>query len=168
MVFYRRNYVPGGTYFFTLTLRNRSSRLLTDNIDSLRQAFNTVKIQHPFIMKAFVVLPEHLHVIWQLPDDDMDYPVRWKKIKTLFSKQVQTNHNESGIWQKRFWEHTIRDERDYENHVNYIHYNPIKHGYVHELKDWPYSSFHHYVQIGHLPANWGYTEEPIIEGYTYD
>ena len=163
MVNYRRSIQPGGTFFFTATLRNRTSHLLTDNVDLLKAAFKKVKAQQPFHIKAYVILPEHLHMIWELPTGDWDYSVRWKKIKTLFSKSVyksgialsKTKHNEYRLWQRRFWEHTITNITDFENHVNYIHYNPIKHGLVKELRDWPHSSFHHYVLQGQLPEHWG-------------
>ncbi|MDI9819734.1 MULTISPECIES: transposase [unclassified Legionella] len=146
---YRRSLVPGGTFFFTVTLRNRKSGLLVEKINLLKEAVQTVKAQHPFQIKAYVILPEHLHMIWQLPQGDSNYSQRWKKIKALFSKSlnktdlplVKTRHNEYSLWQRRFWEHTIRDEADFDNHVNYIHFNPVKHGLVESLHHWPHSSF---------------------------
>jgi len=163
VVNYRRSLIPGGTYFFTITLQNRKSRLLVDRIHLFKKAVQRVKEQHPFKIKAYVVLPEHLHMIWELPKGDSNYSQRWKKIKALFSKSIhksgleisKTKHNEYCLWQRRFWEHTIKDMLDFENHVNYIHYNPIKHGLVDDLHDWPYSSFHHYVQSGLISENWG-------------
>jgi putative transposase len=162
MVHYRRNFAPGGTFFFTVTLRNRKSSLLVEQVHLLKDAFQKVKMLHPFRIMAYVILPDHLHMIWQLPPEDSNYSQRWKKIKTLFSKSLnkshpslmKTKHNEYCLWQRRFWEHTIRDETDFENHINYIHYNPIKHGLVRSLHLWPHSSFHHYVHIGRLPKNW--------------
>ncbi|HAU1150665.1 TPA: transposase [Legionella pneumophila] len=162
MVNYRRSFVPGGTFFFTVTLYNRNSTLLVDNIHLLKSSFRTVKNKHPFPMKAYVILPDHLHMIWQLPIGDADYSLRWKLIKALFSKSInktgfqlsKTKYNEYRLWQRRFWEHTITSSDDYENHVNYIHFNPIKHGLVQNLSDWPHSSFHHYMQQGVFSENW--------------
>jgi putative transposase len=148
---YRRAYVKGGCYFFTVNLADRKSDLLIRHIDTLRAAFKAVKQQHPFTLDAMVVLPDHLHCIWTLPEDDCDYATRWALIKIYFSKRVpkterinasRTHKGERGIWQRRFWEHVIRDERDYLNHIEYIHTNPIKHGYVKDTTDWPYSSIH--------------------------
>ncbi|MFA5960273.1 MAG: transposase [Tatlockia sp.] len=163
MVHYRRSVVEGGVFFFTLTLQNRNASLLVDYIHLLTEAVQTVKKEHPFHIKAYVILPEHLHMVWALPQNDSHYSLRWKKIKTLFSKSLarsgvplsKTRHNEYTLWQRRFWEHTIKDEQDFENHVHYIHYNPIKHGLVKDLNDWPYSSFHHYVKSGRIDKNWG-------------
>ncbi|MCC5015601.1 transposase [Legionella sp. 31fI33] len=175
MVNYRRSFIPGGTFFFTVTLRNRKSCLLVDHINLLKDAVQTVKAQHPFLTKAYVVLPDHLHVIWQLPPGDSDYSQRWKKIKALFSKSIhksalplmRTRHNEYCLWQRRFWEHAINDETDFENHVNYIHYNPIKHGLVESLHHWPYSSFHHYVRSGRLSKNWANSIPEPIEKFGF-
>ncbi|MFI4918560.1 MAG: REP-associated tyrosine transposase, partial [Legionellales bacterium] len=124
---------------------------------------------HPFLIKAYVILPEHLHIIWELPQEDSNYSLRWKKIKAHFSKAVcrtgvsvsKTKHNEYQLWQRRFWEHTIKDEKDYENHVNYIHFNPIKHRLVKNLHEWPHSSFHHYVITGKLQENWALFENSM-------
>ncbi|CAM2949420.1 REP-associated tyrosine transposase [Legionella worsleiensis] len=162
MVNYRRNFVSGGTFFFTLTLRNRKSSVLIDQIHLLKEAVQITKAQHLFLIKAYVILPDHLHMIWQLPEGDANYSGRWKKIKALFSKSInksafplsKTRHNEYCLWQRRFWEHTIKDAKDFENHVNYIHYNPIKHGLVECLHHWPHSSFHHYFKTGKISRNW--------------
>lgn len=126
-------------------------------------------------IKAIVVLPEHLHCIWQLPPQNANYPQRWKEIKKYFTQGVnqagihleKNNKGEYNLWQRRYWEHTIRDERDFENHVNYIHYNPVKHGYVKRVKDWPYSSFHQYVRKEIISEDWGGVEieEKNIYGY---
>ena len=174
MVNYRRSFVPGGTFFFTVTLKNRKSNLLVEKISLLKEAVQRVKDQHPFQIKAYVVLPEHLHMIWELPSGDSNYSLRWKKIKTLFSKSIhkagvelsKTKHNEYRLWQRRFWEHVINDMSDLENHVNYIHYNPIKHGLVEDLRDWPYSSFHHYVQNGQIGENWASSRLGGVEATT--
>lgn len=163
MVHYRRVFAPGGTFFFTVTLKDRKSDLLIKRIDFLQAAIQKVKKQHAFQIKAYVVLPDHLHMIWELPQGDTNYSIRWKKIKAMFSMWVgksgirinKSIHNESQLWQRRFWEHTIRDEYDYENHVNYIHYNPIKHGLVSDLEDWPHSSFHYFLKNGRVDKNWG-------------
>jgi putative transposase len=162
VVNYRRSFISGGTFFFTVTLQNRKSALLVEQVHLLKEAFRRVKSQYPFYIKAYVILPEHLHMIWELPPDDWNYSQRWQQIKAHFSKLVyksgielsKTKHNEYRLWQRRFWEHTIKDVRDFESHINYIHYNPIKHGLVNDLHDWPYSSFHHYVQRGLLSKNW--------------
>jgi len=154
--------ISGGTFFFTVTLKNRRSSLLVNYISYLKTAVQVVKKRHPFQLNAYVILPDHCHMIWTLPFGDSDYSTRMKQIKASFSKQVvrsgvtvnKTKHNEYQLWQRRFWEHTIRDDNDLEQHINYIHYNPMKHGYVERLKDWPYSSFHHFVQTGRLPEDW--------------
>ena len=162
MVRYRRNFVPGGTYFFTLTLMDRRSSVLIDHIDALRAALRRARRERPLAIDAFVVLPDHLHAILTLPLDDADYPGRWRLIKTLFSHAViaagspvkrHANH-ELALWQRRFWEHTIRNDDDLARHVDYIHFNPVKHGLVSRVRDWPHSSFHRYVQEGLLPKDW--------------
>lgn len=160
---YHRYRVPGGSYFFTVNLLNRKSTFLTDHIDPLRAAFRKVRENHPFHIDAVVILAEHLHTIWTLPAEDDDYSTRWRLIKTEFSlalpgsesrSQSRTDKGERGIWQRRFWEHSIRDDEDYARHVDYIHYNPVKHGHVQRVIDWPYSSFHNYVARGILPKDW--------------
>ncbi|MEQ1636227.1 MAG: transposase [Methylococcales bacterium] len=169
MVSYRRNRVAGGTYFFTVTLRNRSSDLLVRHVDLLRVAFRNVRTDRPFTIDAIVILPDHLHTIWTLPEDDTDYSGRWRAIKSCFTHSLRAtgisfnrdNRGEYQLWQRRFWEHTIRDERDYAHHVDYCHWNPIKHGLVQHLSDWPHSSFHRYVRLGLLPPDWsGMIAEP--------
>jgi putative transposase len=160
---YRRGRVAGGTYFFTVTLRNRRAATLTNNIDLLRTAVRRVRAHHPFEIDACVVLPDHLHCIWTLPPDDDRYSLRWRLIKSIVSKGLPPAErrprklcvrSERGIWQRRFWEHTIRDDRDYARHLDYIHFNPVKHGYVPRAADWPYSTFHTYVRDGVLPLDW--------------
>jgi putative transposase len=163
MVAYRRNFVPGGTFFFTLTLDDRNSRVLIDHIESLRAAMKETRSAYPFTTDAVVILPEHLHIIMTLPEGDTDYPNRWRLIKRRFTKAVTNagtsvrrhRNGEAALWQRRFWEHTIRDDRDFERHVDYIHINPVKHGLVSRVRDWPYSSFHDYVRRGLLPEDWG-------------
>ena len=161
MVRYRRNFASGGTYFFTVTLADRRSTALVDHIGALREAFRVTRRERPFAVDAIVILPEHLHVLMTLPIDDADYSARWRKIKSLFSRRVarrlglSTNASgEYALWQRRFWEHTIRNDGDLERHVDYIHYNPIKHGLVPRVSDWPYSSFRRYVRLGLLPPDW--------------
>lgn len=160
---YRRNRVAGGTYFFTVNLLDRNSNLLVEEIEVLRQAVRIVRARAPFHIDAWVVLPEHLHCIWTLPPDDADYSGRWRAMKTLFSTAMpatercsatRIRRGERGIWQRRFWEHTVRDDRDYAAHMDYVHFNPVKHGLVARAADWPYSSFHRCVAHGLYPADW--------------
>lgn len=161
---YIRNRVKGGCYFFTVNLANRKSNLLTENMDALREAVRITKNKHPFHIDGWVVLPEHMHCIWTLPADDNDYPSRWRMIKKTFSKsipktesrtQTQLKRGERGIWQRRYWEHTIRDEVDYAKHMDYLHFNPVKHGLVERVADWHFSSFHRLVQAGIYATDWG-------------
>jgi putative transposase len=160
---YRRSIVPGGTYFFTVNLAVRSQDWLVKHIELLRDVFRAVRTRHPFDMIAMVVLPDHLHAIWQLPPNDADYPLRWSLIKSGFSRsspKVERIRNsrqlkrERGIWQRRYWEHQIRDDRDLQTHVDYIHYNPVKHGHVVNPVDWPHSSIHRYIASGKLSSRW--------------
>ncbi|MCQ4273721.1 transposase [Pseudomonas kuykendallii] len=160
---YRRARVPGATYFFTVNLRNRKGDLLTRHIALLRETVRITKARHPFHIDAWVVLPEHMHCLWTLPEDDADFARRWKVIKQLFSRGLdateplspaQLARGERGIWQRRYWEHLIRDELDYQRHVDYIHFNPLKHGHVTRVRDWPYSSFHRAVRDGIYPLDW--------------
>ncbi len=164
---YRRADIKGGTYFFTVNLAERKNTLLVDEIDKLRNIMNKVKKQHPYRLDAMVVLPDHLHAIWTLPVDDNNFVTRWMLIKSGFSRQIakeervnksRKTKGERGIWQRRYWEHLIRDEYDYEKHVDYIHYNPVKHGHVERAVDWPYSSIHEYISKGMLNRDWGHSE----------
>jgi putative transposase len=161
---YRRARVAGGSYFFTVTLEDRSSSLLVDRIDALRQAFASTRVELPFRIDAVAVLPDHLHCIWTLPDGDSDYSSRWQRIKGRFSRACPAGEEisasrgrkrERGIWHRRYWEHTLRDDRDFGSHVDYIHYNPVKHGHAGRVLDWPHSSFHRFVREGILPCDWG-------------
>lgn len=113
-----------------------------------------VQSTHPFRIDAWVLLPEHLHCIWTLPEGDMNFSKRWGLIKANFSRELKGQRT-TPVWQNRFWEHLIRDDRDLQTHLDYIHYNPVKHGLVESPKDWPYSTFHRYVQEGFYPLNWG-------------
>ncbi len=163
MVNYRRDRLEGGTYFFTLALQNRQSQLLTKYINELRKSFHQAQKNNHFIVDAVVVLPEHLHAVMTLPDGDSNYSLRWRQIKTYFLKALvkegecitKNQRNEYNLWQKRFWEHRVRDEQDLITHVDYIHYNPVKRGWVNQVQDWPYSSFHRYVGKGLLQKDWG-------------
>ena len=160
---YRRNRVPGGTYFFTVNLLDRQSDLLVTHIEQLRDAVRRVRARQPFHVDAWVVLPDHMHAVWTLPSGDAGYSERWREIKKAFVKQcpktealsvTRTRKGERGIWQRRFWEHTIRDERDYAAHVDYVHINPVKHGWATSARSWPYSSFHRLVEQGCYPIDW--------------
>ncbi len=160
---YRRYRVPGGTYFFTVNLLERRQDTLVRHIDSLRDAVRKTRHERPFHIDAWVVLPDHLHCVWTLPPGDDDFSNRWKAIKIRFVQALpRTEHRskvriakgERAIWQRRFWEHAIRDERDYTQHIDYVHLNPLKHGYVQRVVDWPHSTFHRYVAAGLLPAGW--------------
>jgi putative transposase len=163
MVRYRRNIVAGGTYFFTATLADRRSSALTDHIGLLRAAFRATRSIHPCAIDAVVVLPDHLHIVVTLPDGDARFSIWMSLIKRRFTDALahagvpvpRHPNGEQALWQRRFWEHTIRDERDFERHVDYIHFNPVKHGLVTRVGDWPHSSFHRYVRQGVLPADWG-------------
>jgi len=163
MTQYRRQFRQGGTYFFTVNIADRSQPLLTQHIHELRQAFISVRHEHPFTQDAVIILPDHLHAIWTLPPGDSDFSTRWKKIKARFSRALpitsstsssRQNKGERNIWQRRFWEHIIRDDLNYQRHVDYIHYNPVKHGYCTQVKDWPYSSFHRFVTAGIYTEDW--------------
>jgi len=158
MVLYQRNRVMVGTYFFTVTLHDRKSTLLSDYIELLRESVRKTRRARPFSIEAWVVLPEHLHV----PPDNADYSSRWRSIKSNFSvesaKRVKISRNtkgEYGLWQRRFWEHTIRDEMDFSRHMDYVHHNPVKHGHVKQVNEWRYSSFHRFVAKKIYPPNWG-------------
>ncbi len=172
MVRYRRNFVPGASYFFTVTVVDRRSSVLIDNIDVLRHAFRVARRERPFTVDAVVVLPEHLHTVITLPDGDADFSGRWRRIKSLFSRQVskrlpleRDRRGEYLLWQKRIWEHTIRDEKDYQRHIDYIHFNPVKHGLVSRVTDWPHSSFHRYVQLGVFSDDWAGDARMSSQGY---
>lgn len=177
---YRRSFIPGGTYFFTVVTHHRRPILTRDNArDILHEAWLNVQNRLPFTMEAVCLLPDHIHTIWTLPPHDEDYSMRWREIKRLFTlrylelrERGETRNNsrerrgEAAIWQRRFWEHTIRDEEDLNKHLDYIHYNPVKHGLVNQVQDWPWSSFHRYVEMGWYESQWG-TAEPKTETPIY-
>ena len=161
MVNYRRNRMPGGTYFFTVTLANRQSSLLIEHVHLLGEAMREVRTRHPFETLAIVVLPEHLHTIWRLPEDDVDYSMRWRLIKALFTRKLISagvwlpvrTKGERRVWARRFWEHTIRDDSDLQHHVDYVHFNPVKHGWVEHPEDGCHSSFRRCACAEALPAD---------------
>ena len=163
---YTRAWIPGGSFFFTVALLERRRALLTLHIDTLRHAFRETRRRRPFDVDAIVILPDHFHTVWTLPPGDADFSTRMRLIKTFFNYSMPATERlserraakgERGIWQRRFWEHTIRDEEDLRRHVDYIHYNPVKHGHVPRVQDWPHSSFHRYVEAGIYPADWAGT-----------
>lgn len=160
---YRRAKLAGGTFFFTVTLADRSSNLLLKEIERLHRIYALAQKRVPFETVAICILPDHLHAVWCLPPGDTDFAGRWSLIKSGFSRGLpavprsasKIAKREKGIWQRRYWEHAIRDEKDLARHVDYIHFNPVKHGMVSRVCDWPHSSFHRYVERGDLPADWG-------------
>ncbi len=170
---YRRFYQPGGRYFFTVTTYQRTP-ILKDRaqIDRLRKSFSRVRSKRPFEIDAIVILPDHLHTVWQLPEGDADYSTRWSMIKHDFSialhgtpvNSSRRSRREKGIWQRRFWEHVIRDDMDWKRHMDYVHFNPVKHGYALSPADWPYSTFKQAVQKGWYPNDWGRYEPESTSG----
>ena len=160
---YIRAKFKGSAFFFTIVLADRSSRLLVDEIDRLRNVYRTVQQRRPFETIAISVLPDHVHAVWALPEGDADFSSRWSLIKSGFSRGLASlprsaskmRKREKGIWQRRYWEHAIRDDADLERHIDYIHFNAVKHGHVARVVDWPHSSFHRHVERGLLTADWG-------------
>ena len=171
---YRRAWHQVGTYFFTVNLLQRkNNRLLLEKIQVLRNAVAQVKKSYPFVIHAWVVLPEHLHCVIELPEGDADFKTRWMLIKMLFSKaipkteyvsKIRKQRREGGIWQRRYWEHLIKDDADFAAHVDYVHINPVKHGLVKQVADWPYSTFHRLVKAGVYPLNWAGGAEKVLDG----
>ncbi|MEA3278295.1 MAG: transposase [Pseudomonadota bacterium] len=169
MTNWRRAYIPGGVFFFTLVTEHRSPILTTPRGRGLlREVTVECRGRFPFEVVAAVLLPDHLHAIWRLPHGDSDYSKRWAWLKKEFTKRwlagggaeqlisdSRQRNRRRGVLQRRFWEHVIRDERDLERHVDYIHYNPVKHGYVTCPVDWQWSSFHRFVRDGAYPRDWG-------------
>jgi putative transposase len=166
---YRRWYVSGGTYFFT-TVANHRRPVLCDTLARrcLHEAIQTVRATWPLELVAVVLLPDHLHSVWTLPQGDASYPTRWRRIKEEFTRAYlarggtesprgisRLRQGERGIWQRRYWEHAVRDEEDLKRCVDYVHWNPKKHGYVSTVRDWPWSSFRRYVKLGEYGADWG-------------
>lgn len=175
---YRRANDKGATYFFTVVAFRRRKILCNESVrNALRDGIRNAQITRPFDIDAWALLPDHLHCIWTLPPDDEDFGVRWAMIKRFVTKRCAAylheenlmtpskhRRKESTLWQRRFWEHQIRNEQDFAAHVDYIHYNPVKHGYVGKVADWSYSTFHRYVREGIYPADWGsgFIEKPSI------
>ncbi|MGJ5178665.1 REP-associated tyrosine transposase [Bradyrhizobium oligotrophicum] len=160
---YRRAFVSGGCWFFTVNLLDRRRSLLIEHVDLLRSSVATTRKRYPFEIDAFVVMPDHLHAVWTLPPGDADFSTRWRLIKSRFARElprteslssVRLANQERGIWQRRFWEHLIRDEDDYARHVEYCYINPVKHRLVSRVVDWPHSSFHRDVRAGLFPSDW--------------
>ena len=176
---YRRSITPGATYFFTVVTHRRQSILVKpESRTLLRQVIDEVRQQYPFAIDAWVLLPDHLHCIWSLPEGDFDYSCRWGMIKAGFTKRAKPvlhrdewmndsrrKHHESTVWQRRFWEHQIRDETDFQRHVDYIHFNPVKHGLVSQVNAWPYSTFHRYAREGVYSEDWGGEFKAPNEGF---
>jgi len=169
---YRRATTPGGTYFFTVvTWKRRKWFENESNVEILRAALRKTMNERPFVIEAAVILPDHLHTIWRLPEGDSDYSGRWREIKKRVSRALapeSNSRNERQVWQRRFWEHQIRDEYDWRNHMDYIHYNPVKHGLVVRPADWPWSSFHLAVANGWYEQSWGAVEPKNIRGMTME
>jgi putative transposase len=173
---YRRVRTNGGTYFFTLVTHNRRKFLCTlENVALLRSVLKTVMVRHPFTIDAMVIMPDHIHALWTLPEGDHDYAIRWSLVKSGFTRNCNEKckgvlsasriaRKQQAVWQHRFWEHKIRDEADFECHADYIHYNPVKHGIAKTPADWKYSSFHRYVKEGIYPLDWGSSEEMKFPG----
>ena len=162
MVNYRRATVPGASYFFTVTLRDRRSSILVEQIAALREALQTHLRTRPFRIDAMAVLPNHIHALWTLPPDDHDYSGRWRAIKAGVTRATRKRgaslhadrRGEYGLWQRRFWEHLIRDHTDFARHVEYIHFNPVRHGLVERPADWPWTSLHRYIRQGIVAPDW--------------
>lgn len=163
MATYRRFQSPGATWFFTVAAYRRNPVLTKDSVvSSLKQAIRQTKTQYPFEIVAWVLLPDHMHAIWTLPEGDADYLRRWSLIKRRTSQAARDvisgpssasmrQRQEIGLWQRRYWEHLIRDDADLHRHIDYIHYNPVKHGHATKVAEWPYSTFHRYVRAGVYP-----------------
>ena len=172
---YRRIKTPGGTYFFTVITHLRRPILTSEVIrQALREGIQRARQTLPLKIEAWVLLPDHLHAVWTLPPEDNNSGARWAIIKRQVSRRYnnywdglpklsdsQRKRRESGVWQRRFWEHQIRDDLDFQRHMDYLHWNPVKHGYVRNVADWPFSSFHRLAAAGIYPVNWG--SDPVDE-----
>ncbi|UEM22010.1 transposase [Skermanella mucosa] len=155
---YRRDQTPGASYFFTVVTRGRHPVFCADpQVNILREVFREVRSERPFSIDAIVVLPEHIHALWKLPEGDTDYSTRWQMIKARFSRR-----DGGTAWQKRFWEHRIRDDEDHARHIDYIHWNPVRHGLVTAPGEWPWSSFRKYQQRGYYGHDWRPKVEPVL------
>jgi putative transposase len=173
MTEYRRFDLPGATWFFTVNLAERSgNRRLVDHVEELRAAFRRTLSTRPFRIDAIVVLPEHLHSIWTLPEGDDDFSTRWRMIKEHFSRamphderitQSRARRRERGIWQRRFWARALTSQADCNVHMDYVHWNPVKHGYVLRPIDWPYTSLGRLIEAGVYEREWALAGEQVIE-----
>jgi putative transposase len=175
---YRRAKIEGATYFFTVVTYQRQPVLcLPESIDAMRDVIRNVAQRHPFQSDAWVVLPDHLHFVWTLPEGDSNYSMRWAMVKKELTKRLSPSigadtapsrsrqrHREGTLWQRRFWEHQIRDEQEYRAHVDYIHFNPVKHSLVGSPKEWRCSSFHRWVARGAYEEDWGCDGEVVFPG----
>lgn len=174
---YRRIKIKGGTYFFTVVTFGRQPILTHDQVRAaLQEGIQEVRQSLPFIIDAWVLFPDHLHTIWTLPENDDNFASRWAIIKRTVSKRCdsldgiwgpegasRSKRSESRIWQRRYWEHIIRDEMDLQRHLDYLHWNPVKHGYVKRVIEWPHSTFHRFVDKGLYPPDWGGINEDEVE-----
>lgn len=165
---YRRARIPGGSFFFTVVTEQRQRVLTQPPVrHALREAIRAVRRDRPFRIDGWVLLPDHLHAVWTLPAQDDDYATRWRLIKggvtqrlgqafrnadALTSRRLAKGHG--SLWQHRYWEHWLRDEADVRHHLDYLHRNPVKHGLVERVADWPWSSFHRWVALGVYPPDW--------------
>ena len=175
---YRRLYIPGGVYFFTVVTFERKPIFNNPRACELfHSIWLDVRRRLPFHIDAFCLLPDHIHCIWRLPDGDSDFSIRWREIKRLFTRTYlkrigpdgyrnasRRHKREAAVWQRRFWEHAIRDQGDYNRHVAYIHFNPVKHGLVKRVGDWPWSSTHRFMEIGVVDPDWGGVDLGIQAG----
>ena len=172
---YRRSTAAGASYFFTLVTYRRQPLLgEAGAVGIFERALRSVQSRRPFTLEAQVVMPDHLHAIWTLPDGDCDYATRWRLIKEAFTRAYGETHRlpardmtrrargEQAVWQRRYWEHLIRDERDFSAHLDHIHYNPARHGFVAAPRDWSHSTFSDWVLLGTYEANWGSDEMPKL------
>ena len=182
MSWYRRRYTPGGTFFFTLVTHTRQPLFHSEaNRKSLRAAFDQQIARRPFDTLGMVLLDDHLHTIWTLPDGDADYSTRWRRIKETFTDSYlaaggveaevspeRRARGERGVWQRRFWEHECRDADDLKRCLDYIHWNPVKHGYVTRPADYPWSTFRRWVTAGEYDLNWGGEPIPDVDGAEWE
>ncbi len=165
---YRRVRVGCGTWFFTVVTAHRRHVLASSaSMEALRGSIAEVQRDQPFVIDAWVVLPDHMHAIWTLQDSD--FSRRWARIKRGFTRRCGLPHvslrgSDAGIWQRRFWEHLVRDDDDFARHMDYVHYNPVKHGHVARVIDWPWSTFHRCVRRGPNTPDWG-EREPVVPGF---
>jgi len=169
---YRRAVVPGGCFFFTLVTDHRYPWFADPrHVSRLREGFRRVRNRYPFELDAIVVLPDHLHLLMSLPEGDSNYALRLRLIKHYLTRgmTIRGNHRgEKPVWQKRYWEHAIRDDNDWRRHLDYVHFNPVKHGYVTHPSEWPYSSFHRCVEKGWYAIDWGRTDMPDLKEMEFE